>query len=258
MYLMYVDESGDIGINKSPTQYYILSSLIFHEWYWNKILDDLLKFRKHLKGSKGLKIREEIHSVNFLCRPKELIRIKRNDRVDILKQCIDWAANYKNIFRVISIVVDKSNKANQEIVFQYAWERLIQRFENTIKKNNFPCPDDSKYNKGLIISDNTNGGKLTTILRKMRRFNPVSDDNIFSTKGYRDLKIKYIIEDPYLKNSKDSLLHQMVDVIAYSVKQLYEPNIYMKKKGGNNFYKRLDPILLKIACKNHPLGIVEV
>ena len=82
---MYVDESGDIGTQNSPTNYFILSALIFHELRWNSILDDLVAFRRHLRQTKGLKLREEIHATHFINRPGELKRLKRNDRIDILK-----------------------------------------------------------------------------------------------------------------------------------------------------------------------------
>ena len=44
-------------------------------------------------------------------------------------------------------------------------------------------------------------------------------------------RINMIIEDPIFRDSRNSLLHQMNDVIAYCVRQNYEPNAFMKKKG---------------------------
>ncbi len=91
MYLMYVDESGDIGLpSSSPNRYFILSAIVIHELRWRSTLKDLLLFRQDIKRSKGLKIREEIHCNDFINRPGSLVRIKRNDRLDIIKKCIDW------------------------------------------------------------------------------------------------------------------------------------------------------------------------
>jgi len=66
-----------------------------------------------------------------------------------------------------------------------------------------------------------------------------------------------VIEDPFMKDSSNSQIHQLVDVVAYFGRQLYEPNAYIRKKGARTFYQRLDPVLFKKASKNHPLGIVE-
>ena len=83
MYLLYVDESGDVGIKNSPTKYFVLSALIIHESKWRNTLDELVKFRNKLRDTKGLKLREEIHCTELINRPKELVRIKRNDRLVI-------------------------------------------------------------------------------------------------------------------------------------------------------------------------------
>ncbi len=76
--------------------------------------------------------------------------------------------------------------------------------------------------------------------------------------GFRELPVYNIVEDPLMKNSSTSLYIQMVDVIAYCARQLYEPNNYMKKKGAANFYAKLDNVLNKHVSLKHPLGIIEV
>lgn len=68
MYLMYADESGDIGTQNSPTNYFVPSALIFHEPRWNAIMESRVAFRRPLCGSKGLKMREEIHATHFINR----------------------------------------------------------------------------------------------------------------------------------------------------------------------------------------------
>jgi len=251
---MYTDESGDTGLQNSPTNYFVLTGLVLHELRWRQILDDLIVFRRHLRLTKDLKLREEIHAVNFINKPGDLQRIKRNDRLDILKQCIDWLNNQQDI-GIITVVVDKKGK--QSDIFDLAWNSLITRFENTIRYKNFPGPSNPD-DKGLILPDNTNGQKLTTIMRKMRHYNPIPNRSDLYAGGYRDLTIKNVIEDPFMKDSSTSYLHQMADVVAYCARQLYEPNNYMKKKGGTNFYARLSNVVIYKAAPRDPLGIVNL
>jgi hypothetical protein len=256
MYLMYIDESGDPGIHEnSPTRYFIMSSIVFHELRWRDLLDNLVDFRRHLRNTKNLKLRDEIHSTDFINSPGELKRIKRHDRVDVMKQCIDWVASNSEI-SVTTVCIDKHNRRSTDDVFEFAWTLLIQRFENTMRNKNFPGPANPD-DRGIIFPDNTDGKKLQGLLRKLRRFNPVPNDTSYFTGGYRNMNIQYVIEDPLLKDSRNSFFNQIVDVIAYSARQIYEPNNYMKKKGGHNFYKRLDPVINKAATAKHPLGIVE-
>ncbi len=253
MYLMYVDESGDIGLPpSSPTRYFILSAIIVHELKWRDTLKDLVAFRQELKKTKGLKIREEIHCTEFINRPGPLVRIKRNDRLDIIKKCIDWL-NSQDDLRVYSVVVDKQGRSADFDVFGQAWHALLMRFENTLSYRNFPGPgiDD----RGMVLSDNTDGGKLRRLVRKMRHFNMVPG---MSGAPARNLRLHHIIEDPVLRDSQFSLMHQMNDVIAYCARQMYEPNAYMKKKGGTNFYRRLQNVSLSVVSRNNPFGIVEI
>lgn len=254
MYLMYTDESGDTGMEKSPTQYFILTGIVVHELRWRQTLDNLVKFRQHLRDLKGLKLREEIHSVNFINKPGELIRIKRNDRLDIMKQCLDWLNSQQDL-GIITIAINKTKRQND--VFEAAWKALITRFDNTIRYRNFPGPSNPE-DKGLVLPDNTNGKMLTAILRKMRHYNPIPNRKDLYLGGYRNETIKSIIEDPFMKDSATSFLHQMADVVAYSARQLYEPNAYMKKKGGINFYSRLNQVIVRQASPRHSLGIVEL
>jgi hypothetical protein len=233
MYLLYVDESGDVGINNSPTNYFVLSAIIIHESKWRNVLDELVNFRKKLRDTKGLKLREEIHCTELINRPKELVRIKRNDRLDIIKKCIDWLNTQENI-EIFSVVKFKSDP--NEDVFDTTWIQLIHSFEEHLKSKH-------QNEKGIILSDNTEGEKLRMLIRKQRH---AINNNIDK-----------IIEDPIFRDSKNSLLHQMNDVIAYCVRQNFEPNAYMKKKGGHNYFQRLKNVVIKnnLADEN---GIISI
>lgn len=251
MYLMYVDESGDPGISNSPTQYFILSGLVIHELSWNNFLDELINFRKSLKNKTGLRLEEEIHAVDFINRPGDLKRIKRNDRVDILKQSIKWlsAVPYLNI---INVIVNKKDKTGD--IFENAWRTLIQRFENTLNHRNFRGPSNPQ-DTGLVLPDRTDAKKLVQLLRKMRRFNTIPNTGGI---GYRNLPINFIIEDPYFKDSAESFIIQMLDVISYTIRQKYEPNKYFTKKAGRTFFKNLLPILCTQASTRNEYGFVEL
>jgi hypothetical protein len=251
---MYVDESGDSGLNQSPVNYFVLSGLIIHELRWKILLEELIEFRRFLKSSKGLKLREELHASDMINKPGELVRIMRNDRVDILKKCISWISTHEDL-NIINVVVDKRNKS--EDVFELAWKALIQRFENTIRNRNFSGPQNAD-DKGMLLPDKTDNKKLQMILRKMRRFNVIPNNQVLFGGGTRNLTVEFIVEDPFFKDSGHSYYIQMTDVIAYFVRQLYEPNAYMKKKGAHKYFYKLDPVLCKFASRSHPYGIVEL
>lgn len=260
MYLMYVDDSGDPGRNNSPTEYLVLTAIIFHEYRWNHLREELIRFRQKLRDTKGLKLREEIHTVKFINSPGELVRIKRNDRLDILKKCIDWVSRQPDI-SVITVSVRKSTLRAGEDVYETAWRYLIQRFENTLSYRNFPHPSANQQDQvdcGLIISDDTNGSKLTQLLRRMRRYNNVANNSNHAM-GYRELPVQYIVDDPIMRDSAHNYFIQLADVIAYFARQVYEPNSFVRRKGAKTYYGRLGSRINPYATKYRTnFGIVEV
>ena len=198
MYLMYVDESGDVGLNNSPTRFFILSAIVIHELRWRDTLEALVEFRRELRDKKGLKMRDEIHSNEFINRPGDLKRIKRNDRLDILKKCMDWLNGQRHV-NIFSVCVDKNGRTDD--VFEFAWHTLIMRFENTIRHKNFHGPSYGDE-RGLVLADNTEGEKLRKLVRKMRHFNTVPNNSSLYLGGYRNLKLEYVIEDPVFRDSQ--------------------------------------------------------
>ncbi|MCD6361772.1 MAG: DUF3800 domain-containing protein [Armatimonadetes bacterium] len=256
MYLMYVDESGDCGLTNSPSQYFVLTGLVVHESAWLKSLDELVQFRQFLKGAYGLGVRDEIHASRFVVRPGEhLADIPKHDRLAILGAFANRLGHMVQ-FSMITVIVDKQGKPATYDVFDNAWRALLQRFENTIHYGNFPGPNHADET-GMVFPDHTNDKGLTTLLRRMRRWNPVPNTVGFGG-GYRNLRLQLVIEDPSFRDSGHSYFIQAANLAAYLVYQSLAPNSYMRKKGGSAYYQRLQPIFCKVASTRHPLGFVQL
>jgi uncharacterized protein DUF3800 len=165
MYLMYVDESGDTGVTNSPTKHFALSSLIVHELRWQTALQQLIEFRRRMRDRFGLLMTEEIHASGMINRPGPLVRIKRNDRLTILRALLDEITHLPDV-NLINVVVDKRPSDTSDVVFDRAWSALIQRFEDTLSHRNFPGPANPDE-RGLIICDETDL-RLNRLLRRMR------------------------------------------------------------------------------------------
>lgn len=245
MYLMYVDESGDPGKINSPTTDYILSAIVIHESAWLNVLNDLIVFRKSLKTRFNLLMKEEIHATVFMTKQSSLRNpISRNNRLDLLKKCLDWL----NLRTDISVITVRVNKASNNDPFEYAWKVLIQRFDNTLAHRNFPGGINNS-DLGMIFADNTDGNKLTKLLRSMRRYNQVPNMMHIGT-GARNIPLRAIIEDPNFRDSAHSYILQMVDVVAYFARQYHNPKKYIRQKGARLYYGRLSNVInqyVKIA-----------
>lgn len=252
---MYVDESGDSGLAGSPTRYFVLTGLVVHELRWNQYLDQIIDFRKRMRNTFGLLLREEIHSAHLINKPGPLLRIKRNDRLTIIRLFLDELKSMGDL-NVISIVVDKQGKPQGYKPMMNAWQALIQRFSNTMSRRNFLGPAHTDE-RGMILPDNTDVNIVKGLMRRVRRYNPIPNQSQFGG-GYRNIRISNMVEDPNFKDSRDSYLIQAADVVAFSLYQKLTPSSYMKKKGGHNFFDRLDPILCKSASSTDPQGIVRL
>lgn len=250
---MYVDESGDPGLVGSPTRYFSLTGLVIHELRWNEYLDRLIDFRRRMRNQFGLLMREEIHAAHFINRPGKLVRIKRNDRLSIIRMLINELAAMQDI-SIINVVVDKEGKDQEYDVLIKAWEALIQRFSNTLSHRNFNGPANPDE-RGLIVPDNTDAKTIQNLLRKMRKYNPVP--NQFGG-GFRNLQVTNLVEDPYFKDSRDSYLIQAADVVAFALYQKLAPSSYIKKKSAHNYFNKLEAVLCKVASPRDPDGIVRL
>jgi Protein of unknown function (DUF3800) len=256
MYLMYVDESGDSGLINSPTRYFVLSGIVVHELRWHEALNRLVSFRQRMRTQFGMQMREEIHAGPMLARPGKLLRIKKNDRLTIIRMHLDELASMK-FLNVINVRVDKQGKAAGYDPFEKAWEALIQRFENTLRYSNFPRPKMIFGDIGIIFCDAADEAALRRIYRRMRVYNPIPNMRSRFTGGYRQLPLTRVVEDPNIRHSHHSYFIQAADTAAFALYQRYAPSSYMRKKGAKNYFLRLDPVLCKVASKT-PHGIVEL
>ncbi len=237
---MYIDESGDTGVLNSPTRYFVLSAIVVHEDKWLGVLDDLIVFRKFLKSRYNLRMKDEIHAAEWLNKkPKIKATIQKHDRLDILKKCLKWL-DQRNDISIYSVRCDKSLNLSRDI-FEYTWRVFIQRFENTLSYNNFP--GGNATDKGIIVPDDTHGQKLTRLLREMRRYNFIPNQQSAYGGGARNMRLRAVIEDPIMRDSASSYFHQMVDVVAFFTRMAYEPNRYIRKKGARTFYKFLEHVV---------------
>lgn len=253
MYLMYVDESGDVGLRGSPSRHFILVGMVVHELRWKDAHMELLQLRRDLKRQFGLATNEEIHASHLISRPGVLARIPKHQRLEILRRYADRLSQLPYL-SFISVLVDKASQPPGTDVFEKAWKVLVQRFENTLTQHNFPGPRNPDE-MGLLFPDRSDERKLNRLMRRMRSYNPVPNS---SGTGYRNLQLRCVIEDANFRDSQHSYFIQSVDVAAYLLHQQETPSAYFKKKSGQNYFARLNPVLCKVASGRDPQGVVRV
>lgn len=251
MYLMYVDESGDSGLQNSPTANFVLSGITVHESRWRDLLNHLVAFRRTLRAVYGLPVRSEVHASEYIRSPPAP-GIEKHQRLAILRNHLDELAKLDYI-SITHVVVRKAGKAPDYDVFDNAWRALLQRFDNTIGYGNFP--GSHKADKGLVVTDNTEGEKLRRLVRRIGVYNPIPNQ-AHAGPGFRDIPMVRLVEDAYSKDSRDSYMIQAADVCAYFLQQKLAPSSYIRRKGAQHHFDRLGPVLNKKASPANGFGIV--
>jgi len=257
MYLMYVDESGDTGLKGSLTNYFALSGIVIHETRWREFLNQLIAFRKTLRSAYGLPLRTEIHAAEFIGSRVQAVGgsyLERYNRLAVLRNTLDELTKMSFI-SITNVILDKTTKPATYDVFSAACGTLFQRFENTLIHGNFPGSSRDDY--GMVITDATAGTQLMRIVRKMSVFNYIPHDPRHGT-GSRNVPIVREIEDPYGKDSEETLPIQMADVVAYFLYQRSVPNVYIRRQRAQGYFDRLRPVLNRNARRFDSLGIVRL
>jgi hypothetical protein len=240
MRFLYVDESGDSGITPtSPVQHFFLAGLALDPQHLQGISADLHRFRQHLATKYGLLISEEIHASAFISKPGPVAHIPLNERLRILLECVDWCRRRTDL-HLLAVGTDKRH-AVTNTVFQDAWRQLLRLFDAHLAAAG-PA-------QGLVFCDNTDGAKLTHLMHSLRQ--PTVAPGLPAVPA-----LQHVIGDPVLWDSRTSYLHQMVDVIAYFAKHLYEPNRRVREKGAHNYFHRLASINVLVQRQQPPIWMV--
>lgn len=227
MYLAYVDECGDPGYNSS-VPIFGLATILVDDQNWYKVLNEMIKFRRHLRDQFGIRMRAEIKA-NHLIHNKgcfKKLKLNSGQRRSIYRMHLGFLENCK-LLKVWSCVVIKSRIKCQSSVDPrgYAWKFMLQRYERfgTMGSDNV-----------MVFPDEGHSFFIRKKARKMRRHNrPKSSYG----NGTLNRDAINIIEDPNDRDSDRSYFIQFADLLAYAAyRRLYELKNTTKTTGFDRRY----------------------
>jgi hypothetical protein len=123
MYLMYVDESGDTGLVRSPSTHFALSSLVVHESRWRELIEILIAFRRTLRAVYGLPLRMEIHAAEFI-RHAPVHGMEKHIRLAILRNFLDELAKI-DFVSITNVIVEKRENHRHTMCLQIRGRRCF-------------------------------------------------------------------------------------------------------------------------------------
>jgi hypothetical protein len=142
---------------------------------------------------------------------------------------------------VVSINKGASNLPTDIKIGQFAWQLLLQRFENWLI---------SQQDYGIVVNDEGHDKMLRLLIRKMRQYNPIPS----RYGGYYQAPLMKIIEAPFERHSQHSYSIQMADICAYLARLRHDCTQKHTAYKLNKLYKKMKPRYILAAAPSDNYG----
>ena len=218
MHLVYVDESGDPGAREGSSRYFILCGLSVHHADWHEVVHQLEALRVRLTELHGLSPHAEIHSAEFLGSSRDHLGLNQRQRIQCLLHLLGFLALTEKI-TPLRVFVDKATDEPNPLTT--AWSAMaIQATDKIAAVSHARCEA-----KGLmIISDDLRPSPGSRWIEQAMLAEP----------RLKDL----LLDLPFGRESHQSLLLQLSDLLSCLTKQTLMPNHFFSGPGGKALLRR--------------------
>lgn len=185
----YVDESGDSGV--AGSQAYTLACLLAPADEWVTRLDLLIQLRRDLKGTYGIRLRDEIKA-NYLLRgrgPLKTLNLGDGQRRDIYQRHLSLVRLLGS--GAFAVVIQKHLITTGKDPAEMAWRFLFQRLRMRSEATGVPV---------MLIHDEGDANRVERWHRQFRRHS-------YAPNGQR-VEARQLVEDPVPRRSDNSFFIQ--------------------------------------------------
>lgn len=212
-FMAYIDETGDTGEPslRGSTSYFGLGCVILDLDRWPQTMDALNAYRRRLQGSLGIPVSQELKA-NFLIRNNGGLRplgLSPSQRAYVYRGHLKLLAPLG--MEAFAVVTDKEKSGFVgSKCLEETWLMLLQRLER------MTTYEDRSV---MITHDNGDNDSVRALVRRARHR---------LTAGGRfgdtfQMAATRIIEDPVPRDSQNSYLLQLADMVAYAGWRSYMP-----------------------------------
>lgn len=209
MHLIYIDESGNTGTRKDPDQpIHLIAGLIVPEGDIRAIEDAVEGVMRRHFAVLSTDPDFELHGADLFSGNGAFKGVPPIDRITAIHEVLDMLAGTGA--KVIWAAVDKMRQPSSWHPHQLAFLFLVERIEDYLR------PQETL---GLLIADECKEveDRLIENLRKYKKTN--------TGWGWRPTPIKQIVDSIHFVQSKNNLLIQCVDIIAYFALKHHRQNL---------------------------------
>ena len=226
MHIAFVDESGDVGTRGSPTRHFVLVAVVIDHARWAEANAALAAMRGRLLASHGLRLEAEMHASEFLGGNRLHLGLEIRARFQCALHLLRTLREQKGI-RYVRLAVDKATTGAS--VMDTAWAGLLDDVGHVLAKEEpGACPS-----RGLVVvCDHHAAAPYRPTGDMIARLEPPAK----------------LLDLPYGRDSRDNLVLQATDLLAYLSKQSIEPKGWFTKSANRSLVKEADR-LFGGACR---------
>lgn len=226
MHIAFVDESGDIGTRRSPTRHFVLCAVVVEHGRWADVNERLAAMRKRLCAAHGLPTDAEIHASEFLGGSPLHLGLEIRARFQCTLHLLRTLRGLEGV-RYVRVAVDKAMTG--EAIMDIAWGGLLGDMGDVLsKEERGACPS-----RGLVVVCDHHAAAP---------YRP-SETMVAGL----DVSAK-LLDLPYGRDSRDNLVLQAADMLAFLSKQSLEPRGRFLKSANRSLVRETDR-LFKGPCR---------
>lgn len=217
MLLCYVDDSGERGV-------FVLAAVIIRDDAWLRTLDAWNDYRRWLRANFGYRIRKgtgrtapvEVHATDFATGAGEWRgrSVSRAARIRALRVGLRLIGRHARVFAVAwepKRIAPGSAPPAGGIPME-CWTVMLERFASHSLY-------DHSGDRAVLFIDSGYGHTFTKVVRQMRRIHFVG--SIYG--GSLAAPAPMLLDDPSVRDSKQSAFIQMADLCAYAAMRELRP-----------------------------------
>jgi len=219
--IIYVDESGDLGTEGSPTRHFVMSAVVFQHSAWARVNADIARLRSRLFQLHGLDEKAEIHAREFLGGA----RLHRGLDIRRRFQCVHHIIGFlkENTDLMAARVAVKKGGVGGGILLGSAWDGLIEEISAVLPEDGIPPCGATGW---VVVVDHHGAA-------------PYRPEN---WRG-NDLSPEYQMLDlPFGRRASDSPILQIADLLGFLTKQALEPGRHFMGSAGKKLVARAEKI----------------
>ncbi|MCC6575236.1 MAG: DUF3800 domain-containing protein [Planctomycetes bacterium] len=230
MYLLYVDDSGDI--KDASQQFFVLGGVALFERQPHWIAEGLDRIAARFNAAEPWQV--ELHGSPMLQGKKEWRQFPLPDRVAAIKDALSLFSQSHVSNCAFAAIVKKALATPRDPV-ELAFEQLASRFDQFLMR----LHRKGDTQRGLMIFDKST--RETTI-------QSLAID--FKRDGHSFGQLRNMSEVPVFIDSRASRLVQLADLIAYAAFRKYD-------RGDDQFFKLIEPRFDREGGQVHGLFALE-